>query len=286
VKYLSNITERKNENSGYSCTGNVLDYTVNVFENGVTMNGSLCKSYFGDNIHTLTRRDVKEAIEKLSDCLHTDIESANVTRLDVSTIIYTRRPPADYYAYLGNKPYFSRLQVHDDTLQYNNHQRQIIFYDKTKEAKAKAVQIPEILQGMNLLRYELRYTKRLNRQLKTDLTAGKLFETDFYRSVIRNWHEEFKTIQKIKNQSIMVDGISTMKEAKEALFAHLLQQSGQSIIDEFLSELKAGKRFNSRSDYTKLKNDLNKIIVSKNGNKSDMITELETQIFDVARYAR
>jgi hypothetical protein len=283
--YLSDITERQNKN-GYSCTGNVGKYMINIAENGISLKGSLAKNYFGDNLHTLTRRDTKQAIEELSDNLHTDISAARVTRLDVSTIIPTKRPPADYYSYLGNKPYFERLQSTPDTLYYNNHQRQIVFYDKTKEATAKDVRIPDILQNSNLLRYELRYTKRLNRQLNGDMAAAKLYDMDFYRSVIKSWHNEFKTIQKLKSNSFMADNITTQKEAKEAIFAYLLQEKGQGFIDEVLNEVKAQKRFNSRSDYTKLKNELNKIIVSKNGNKNELIQELETQIFDIARYAR
>ena len=84
----------------------------------------------------------------------------------------------------------------------------------------------------------------------------------------------------------MIDDITTLKDAKTALFAHLLQQGGHGIIEEYLAELKAQKRFNNRSDYTKLKTDLNKMLVSKNGNKSDLMQELETAFFDIARYAR
>jgi hypothetical protein len=285
---LSEITERQN-NKGYSCTGKAGDYTVSVYEAGISLKGSLAKNYFGDNLHTLMRRDVKQAVEQLCDGLHTDIGMAKVTRLDVSTIIQTRHPPADYYGYLGGKPYFERLQSTPDTLYYNNRQRQIVFYDKTGEATAKGVQIPEILQNSNLFRYELRYTNHLNRQLNTDLTAAKLYDVEFYRPVIGSWHNEFKSIQKIKKQSFimdMIDSINSKKDAKEALFAALLQEKGQSYIDEFLNDLKAQKRFVNRSDYTKLKADLDKIIVAGNGNKSDLIKELETAIFDIARYAR
>ena len=285
LPYLSEITERQNER-GYSCTGKVLDYIVNVSESGISLKGSLCKSFFGDNLQTLTRRATMQAVEKLSDYLHTDISTAKITRLDVSTVIPTKRPPADYYGYLGQKAHFERLQSTKDTLYYNNHQRQIIFYDKTKEANAKGVQIPDVWQNCNLFRYELRYTKRLNKQLKADITASTLTDEVFYRGVIQNLHNEFKTIQKLKEQGFMIDDITTLKVAKEALFAHLLQQSGQTVIDEFLSELKAQKKFNSRSDYTKLKTDLNKMLVSKNGNKNELMQELETAIFDIARYAR
>jgi len=285
LPYLSEITERQNKN-GYSCTGKVLDYTVNVFDSGISLKGSLCKSFFNDNLQTLTRQATIQAIEKINDYLHTDISKAKVTRLDVSTVIPTKRQPADYYSYLGNKPYFERLQSTKDTLYYNNYQRQIVFYDKSKEATAKNAEIPAIWQNSNLFRYELRYSKGINRQLNSDVTASILYDKVFYYNVIQNWYREFKTIQKLKNQCFMIDDITTLKVAKEALFAHLLQKEGQGIIDEFLSELKAQKKFSSRSDYTKLKTDLNKMLVSKNGNKSDLITELETAIFNISKYAR
>ena len=286
LPYLSEITERQNE-QGYSCTGKVKNYSVCVLYNGISMKGSLAKNHFGDNIHTLTRKDAQWAIEELSDRLHIDINLAKVTRLDISTVLYTKQPPADYYPYLGQKPYFERLQSTPDTLYYNNHQRQIVFYDKAKEAREKGVQIPEILQNANLLRYELRYTKRINKQLNNDVTAGKLYVRPFYDSLIENWYQELKSIHKLKKQSFMIDDITTLKAAKDALFAHLLKQSGQSTIDDFLNELKAQKKFSNRADYTRLKTDLNKmLVVTEFHEKNELMQEIETQAFNIARYAR
>lgn len=285
LPYLSEITERQNEKSGYNCSGKIGDYTVNIFDFGVFFNGSLAKYYLGNNIETLTRHEAKAAIEQLSDNLHTDIRLAKVTRFDFSTVIQTKRPPADYYSYFGQKPYFERQQATKNTLYYNNHQRKLIFYDKTKEAGAKGVKMPEIFINNNLLRYELRYTKRINKQFKTDVTASTLTDEVFYKTNIQNWHNEFKTIQKLKSSDFMIDNINSRKEAKEALFAYSLQQLGQSTIDDFLAELKAEKKFSSRSDYTKLKNELNKIVVAKNGNKNELINELEKSIFRTAKYA-
>ena len=286
VPHLSEITERQNTKSEYSCSGKSKNYTVNVYENGISLKGSLAKNYFGDNLHTLKRKDVQFAIEQLSDNLHVNIKTAKVTRLDISTVIPTKRPPANYYSHLGNKPHFVRLQSTPDTLYYNNHQRQLILYDKTKEATAAHVPVPEILQGCNLLRYELRYTKRLNKQLNTSLTAGQLYNVEFYRAVIQSWHNEFKSIQKLKNIDFMIDNISTPKEAKDVLFAHLLQRSGQSIITDFLAELKTKNVFPDKKYYSRVKAELNKIIAAPKGEPSDLIKELETQIFDIARYAR
>jgi hypothetical protein len=207
--------------------------------------------------------------------------------LDVSTVIPTKQPPSDYYSYLGDKPYFERVQSTKNTLYYNNHQRQITFYDKTKEAIAKNVQIPDIWQNNNLLRYELRYTKRLNKQLNTTLTAAFLSDKDFYYSVIQNWYNEFKTIRKIKNRINMTDNITTPKEAKEALLAIFLQQSGQGTIDEYLNELKAKETFSDRKYYSRLKSELNMLFTaSKKSEKNELMKELEMVIFDIAKYAR
>jgi hypothetical protein len=120
LRYLSDITERQNDRAGYSCSGNIGEYVVNIGKAGISLKGSLAKSLYGDNIHTLTRQNTQLAIEALSDALNLDIRKASVTRLDVSTVIPSKRPPADYLPYLGDKPYFHRVLSAADTLYYNN----------------------------------------------------------------------------------------------------------------------------------------------------------------------
>lgn len=286
IPYLSDVTEQHNEKAGYKCFGYSGNINVSVFKTGISLKGSLAKSFFGDNLHTLTRHDTQQAVEQLSDLLHTDINEAKVTSFEVSTIILTKRPPQDYYSFLGNKPYFKRLHTAPETLYYNNHQKQITFYDKTKEANDKKTQIPDILQNSNLLRYELRYIKRLNKQFRADITAAKLYDRDFYRSIIQNWHNEFKTIQKLKQQSFMTDNVNSLKSAKEAFWAALLQEKGQGIIDEYLNVLKAENKLKSRSDYTRLKHDLSQILTAPQGAQNDLMKELETELFNIAKYAR
>jgi len=282
LPYLSNVTERQNE-QGYSCCGNVTGYNVYICSSGISLKGSLSKSYFdGDNVATLTRRATQEAIEKLSDILHTDVGQAKVTRVDVATVIPTKRPPPDYYAYMGLKTHFKRLQAAPETLYYNNHQKQLVLYDKAEETK----DIPELMQKCNMLRYEFRLTKRVSAQLKTKVTAQTLHDEIFYQNLIMRWFKEFQSIQKIQKQSFMTDKITTVKEAENALFAHLLQQSGQGIIDEFLNELKANSTFKERPRYSELKKRLHTILEAPRGEKSDLVQELETAIYNVAKYAR
>jgi hypothetical protein len=286
LPYLSDVTEHSHAKKGHSISGTLGNYHVYANESCLWLGGSLAKHYYGDNIHTLTRKDTQRAIEKVSDGLHLNVGGAKVTRLDVSTVIPTKHPPVEYYPFLGDKPHFKRRPHKTGTLYYDNYQRQFVFYDKAKEATAKGVQIPEILQNSYLFRPELRYLKRINRQLKTDVTAAKLYDVEFYRFIIQNWYKEFKSIQKLNNQSFMIGNISTIKEAETAFFAHFLQQAGQPAIDEYLAALKAGNVFKERQRYSELKRKLNTILQAPKGEQSDLMRELETAIFDIARYAR
>jgi hypothetical protein len=288
MPYLSELTERQNEKFGYSCSGKVLDYTVNVYDTGISLKGSLSKSFFeGDNLQTLKRQVVKQAVSKVSDHLHTDISNAKVTRLDVSTVLLTRRPASNYFLYLGNKPYFNRLEaVKGETLYYNNHQKQLVFYDKIREANAVGMQIPAVWQNSNILRYELRFTSRLKKQLQTDVRASILYDKDFYYSIVQKWYNEFKSIQKLKETSFMTDNIKTPKDAEAAVLAALLQEKGQSYIEEVLAELKAKNVFSDKKYYTRVKDNLNTILQSPAYPKNELMQELETDIYNIARYAR
>ena len=288
LPYLCEVVEQQSDKRGYSCSGKLGDYVVCCFQTGVSLKGSLAKYYLPSNVYTLTRQTAKEALEQMSEALHLDMAAAKITRLDVSTVIPTKRPPTDYYSGLGNKPNFKRLQAHPDTLYYSQKYRQLIFYDKTKEASTKGALIPPTLNGCNLLRYEIRFLSHAQRLLKSadPITGATLTDNGFYYSIIQRWRNEFETIKKINTISTMTDSVKTPKEAREALFAILLQRGGQSQIDDFLNDLKAKNAFSDPKYYSRLKADLYKILQAPSEAKSDLIRELETAIADVAQYAR
>ena len=127
---------------------------------------------------------------------------------------------------------------------------------------------------------------KINSQLKADVTAKTLYDELFYQSIIKRWYDEFKSIQKLKNHSFMIENITTIKDAEIALFSYLLQQSGQNIIDEFLNDLRVKNTFKERQRYSELKKKLNVILTAPTGEQSDLMQELETTIYNVAKYAR
>jgi len=284
VQYLTEIEEHKSDGRGYRVTGRANDYYVSLLEGGISLKGSLPKFLLPTNIHTLTRAGTKQAIEKLSDTLHLKILDAKVTRIDVSTVLATKRNPSDYYPYLGNKPHFQRLQATKDALYYNTNKKQLVFYDKILEAKAKNIIIPEKFCDSNLLRFESRWKQRLPTQFQIpEITGATLINENFYTSMVQRWGDEYFSINKLKSNLIMdTNNIRTPKDGVNAIFSLLLQEKGQEYINNILADLKARNTFTDPKYYSRLKDELKKrTTVSTNAEQCELIRELDQAVREV-----
>lgn len=289
--YLTNVAEHNSQKRGYYISGEIEDYKVCLFPSGISLKGSLSKLALPSNIHTLTRHGAAEAIELLSDHLHAPIHQARVTRLDISTVLPMKQPITDYYSYLGAKRYFDRLQATNNTLYYNTkgQTKQLIFYNKVAEATSKSVVIPKGFEGANLLRYELRYSKRIAPQLKrAQITGTTLTNADFYSDVINHWANEYKGITKLKQISIMdTDEIKTPNQALDVIFGLLLQQAGQDEIAAIMADLRAKNVFNDPKYYTRVKDKIKSLTkATKTAEQNELIKELDRAIFEVQNSAR
>jgi len=296
ANYLTDIEEGQSEKRGYWISGRLKDdndkdnYKISAFQWGISIKGSLAKYYLPSNVYTHKRATIQRAIEKMSDELHIDVSAATVSRLDISTVIPTQRPPADYYPRLGDKPYFKRLPTAADTLEYRTSKKRLIFYDKAKEAKAKRAMIPPNLTGCNLLRYELRYFGRLQKQLKQadPITAAALYNPKFYYMLVQQWRQEFDTIKKIHRNTTVMEDVKTVKEAEDLFFARLIQQGGgKAAIDEFMADIDASNAFGENKTQYKynLKAKLNKRLLTPIADGDDIIVEIEKAVENYARYA-
>jgi len=284
AQYLTNVTEHNSTDKGSSVTGKARDYSVFINDAGISLKGSLPKFLLTNNIQTLSRAEASQAIEKLSNTLHLPIKKSKVTRIDVSTVLLVDQPPCNYYPFLGNKPHFERLQATKDTLYYNTNKRQLAFYDKVAEAKAKKIKIPETFIGKNLLRFEARYKNRLPTQFNMPIITGETLTNErFYNGIVKRWGDEYFSINKLKSISIMdTSTIKTPNDAKEVLFSFLLQNAGVGSIDRYLADLKAKKTFKDPKYYTRIKNLLHKYINAKTKSEnSDLINKLDKAVNEV-----
>lgn len=161
--------------------------------------GSLCKWHLGDNYQTLGRRETQEAIEHLSDTLHLPMGEAEVTRLDFGTNLPVKYPVSVYLEHLGPLRYYERGGT-VNSLYYWGNGKELNFYDKNREWQEAGATIPELYAGRNVLRYEIRYKKRLPKHFsRPSLTAADLYDRAFFDEMLHRWRDTYKAIQKIND---------------------------------------------------------------------------------------
>ena len=156
--------EETDERVKYS--GRLKNLYVSVSEKGLFISGSLAKYYLSDNMQTLRRQDAEQAIQSLSDSLHLPIVEAQVSRIDFADNFIMQYEPEVYYPYLGESRHLKRY-IQPESLYYKNGSRTMLFYDKPAEAKSKGYKIPDVWTSKNVLRYEIRYRRRLAKQFYT-----------------------------------------------------------------------------------------------------------------------
>jgi hypothetical protein len=285
--YLTNITEYHSEEN-FSISGLLNNYSVNVYENGISLKGSLAKYYLNDNVHTLTRGDSQQAIEKLTDTLHVPMINARIYRVDVAKHFQMKNPVYFYYDLLGDKRYFKRLQAAKESLYYKTKIKQLIFYDKLAESKAKRVNVPDVYMNSNLLRYEMRFTGRLSKQFNlTEVTASTLINERFYIGILNQWVNEYLSIEKIKKLTLNNNQMSTPDDFFNQLLLMKINELGQNEVLNLIEDLRAKKAFTKPEYYSRAKRKIKDLCNMPDlTEKSDLIEELDQNIKQVKQYYR
>lgn len=264
---------------------------VSMYCTGVSIIGSLSKYLYKDNIYPLDRHTTKEAVEKMSDTLHTDIAKADVTGLEFGTILLLSKPVEAYLQRLGSMPKMQRLHLGKGTLYYKSKSKEqpktFAFYDKTAQELQSGVTLPTGLEGQNLLKYELRLNRRLAKQLNVrEVKASTLTDREFYRALVERWQNAYFSISKQK-QVITgnMNEIKTVSDAVNVFMALLMANSTKDAVGRFIDTLRAANVFTDRKNYTRLKNKL-EAIADKTGVVTDdeLIKELDNEIKNVAAY--
>lgn len=225
------VTEH-NKGGNVYVTGRLGNLSVSINPWRVTVgNGSLCKWMFGDNYQAMGRGDIQHAIEKLSDTLHLPIERANVMRIDVGLSIPVREPVENYLNHLGALNYATRL-LQPSSLYYKQRQgaKILCFYDKNREQRDKGGTVPELYKDANVLRYELRYMKRVPHQFGVEtVTGAALYEEAFYISLLNRWREAYQAIRKINNTTLNFQDMKTKRDLQRMGILALVERWGGEV---------------------------------------------------------
>jgi hypothetical protein len=281
-QFLTSVSNTGESHYGEYCNGFLDSLKVSVSDSRVKISGSsLCKYYLGDNFKTMTRGDTQRAIESISDRLHLPFDRANVTRIDFAQNLIMKYPESVYYPYLGESQYYRRLEQ-DNGIYYNNNKRQLLFYGKEHEQKAKREPIPELYKDQNVLRYELRYRQRIGKEFGQPVTAGLLYNEAFYRGLVKRWRDEYQAIQKIKTDlSIMKPTGSKIQFAQDLAFC-TISKLGQPKVLATIKEWRETGYISKKQahDLRRFVTDMSKI---SNDESNELIEELNRKVNEVAR---
>ena len=110
-----------------------------------------------------------------------------------------KHPVSAYLEYLGTLRYFDRGGTVNSLYYYGNG-KELNFYDKNRERQEAGAPIPALYIGRDVLRYEIRYTERIPKQLNRPyVTAADLYDRTFFDEMLHRWRDIYKAIQKIND---------------------------------------------------------------------------------------
>lgn len=187
--------------------------------------GSPTKYLFGTNANNYNMRDFENSIDKLSNDLNIDLSYYNVYYIEIGANMVVRRSPEVYLSkIIGHKENTIKKSIINDyeTVYLENKIRKnLTLYNKTKEAKNK---IPIELKNKNVLRYELKYKKKIHETLKMHLTIGKLYTAEVYNDLLTRWRNEFNNILFIHKNTF--DGRPNIENLRPFLISEGIRSVG------------------------------------------------------------
>ena len=288
---LERVKITEYENGCISVAGKIGNLNVFITKYSIEINGgSLCKWYLGDNLQTLYRRDIKNAIEKLSDTLHLNIGNADITRLDIAQNILLNYPIRLYLKYFGL--YAHKLPLTQNLGIYYEHGNETLcFYDKIEEMKRSGAIIPTIFTNENIMRYEQRYFGRIPQTFELpNFTADMLYKEKYYIKVLDKWRAAYEAIDKIKDIgsiNINFENMKTKKDLYKIAVAALIKNLGGK--NEVINQINIAAKNEQLT--RKQKFDLLEVIEDcANSSEitfvADFTTELDKKIAEAISYYR
>ena len=163
----------------------------------------LARVVHGTNAVPLALGQVRTALSSIAQALRVApavVYRARVYRLDTAANLVVSRRPSAYLRSLVYVPRATRDMPTPHSLLFTNGQRQLAFYDKLAQLVETKQGVPKALQDLHLLRYELRLTGGLGREIAPPVPGSRLIAQDLaeaavYRRAVTVWRERFETVE-------------------------------------------------------------------------------------------
>jgi len=284
---LEKVTEINYYNGTTSYNCRYKDYNISIGDSRIKLSGSIAKQYFGNNFQTITRPQLIETIEELSEHLNCDVSEFKLNRVDVATNYEMDYSPPIYFDYLGQCKHYTRQPKFNGTIYWNQTKRTKLCYDKVKWAKDRGIVIPLEYRGLNIFRYENRLMSPfvISQVIHKQKPLVKhLFEQETYNSIIDEWHKQWTTIEKIKKVNFNLTNTMKQSDIENLMIASFVDVIGEEQYSTFLQRMKDYDVFKHPSQYTRFKNSIREKRRLKCVDGNPLIEELEMKIGDVEVY--
>jgi hypothetical protein len=246
---------------------------IKIYTSSITIEGSLAKFYYGENLHLLGREEIKQAIDLLSGILQLDINSAYVTRIDIAATFEMSHNAKCYYSFLGGCARRKKNLDYGTSRYYNSkgekNSQSSVFYDKGYQLWKKE---------SPLLRFECKWNDRLRKQLNYDMpiTAATLSDPEFYRNIVLKWKNKYFDIEKINIPVHDPNICNTASRALKFLTSYLLKSISEKERMDIIEFLTSGLNTQERCRFNK---DLKELIGDSSMTKEEpLIAELNYKI--------
>jgi hypothetical protein len=287
LQKLSRKTEHIKQDGQVKVSGSLRNFKVTLSELGISLKGSLAKYFLNDNFQTLTRSDSAKAVEMISDELILPFLNAKVTRIDFAQNFIMDFEPKAYYKFLGDCQHYERKTL-SNSLYYTNGLRQKLFYNKKAEGKAKGLTLPEVWNGQNVLRYEMRFTSRLPKQFnQAEITASSLSDEKFYMAIFDKWLAEYEAINKLHSINFNLSNMNSPKDFWKQINLMAINMIGQDKVMQEIENLRHQKAFDKPEYYSRLKKEIKELCKTPEMTApSDLMAELDNKIRASKKYYR
>jgi hypothetical protein len=148
------------------------------------------------------------------------------------------------------------------------------------EGKAKGVSLPDVWNGQNVLRYEMRFTSRLPKQFnQTEITASNLSGEKFYMAIFDKWFAEYEAINKLHSINFNISDMNSPKDFWKQINLMAIKMIGQDKIMQEIENLRHQKAFDKTEYYSRLKKEIKELCKTPQmTSSSDLMAELDRKI--------
>ena len=285
---LAGLREHFDPNAGaISYSGKLENLRIRLTSSSVDVLGSLCTYALGSNALQNTRRDVEDALVKMSDALHMPMSEARVYRCDVAANLYMQRPVSEYLAACGEAERYTKNAYGRSGICYALKSRALNLYDKVKERQDKKQPVPSCLEGRHVLRYEVQLKNRVKTQTGQAVYGADLYELAFYLRLVARWRREYHRIRK-KRQLVLVKPASWKAYQQHLALAGIEAHGGLEAALGELEDARARGVYKGKDrNYFRVRDGLRRLAKSERlTDEAEVVQELDAKIEAFARHAR